>query len=112
MTIEDVLAAELDAGRAVPTATAGEPYESWKVISDDGHVELGIWQVTRGSFRGSTDGIYELMHFIAGRGTITASDGVVTEVRPGVVMLCPEGWSGVWDVAETVRKTYAVVNVR
>jgi uncharacterized cupin superfamily protein len=109
MTIDDVLAMELDAGQAVPTATAGEPYESWKVISDDGRVELGVWEVTPGSFRGAKDGVYELMHFVAGRGTITGPDGVVTEIRPGVVMLCPDGWSGVWDVHETVRKTYAVV---
>ena len=112
MTIEDVLAADLATGRSVPTAVAGEPYESWRVISDDGRVELGIWEVTPGSFRGETDGIYEQMHFVAGRGTITDADGVVTEVAPGVVMLCPDGWSGVWDVRETVRKTYTIVKTR
>ena len=40
MTIDDVLGAELATGRAVPTATEGEPYERWHVISDDGRVEL------------------------------------------------------------------------
>jgi uncharacterized protein len=109
MTIDDVLGAELATGRAVPTAVAGEPYESWHVISDDGQVELGIWEVTPGSFRGETDGIYEQMHFVAGSGTITDADGVVTEIRPGVVMLCPDGWSGQWDVHETIRKTYTIV---
>jgi uncharacterized protein len=109
VSIDDVLGLELTAGRAVPTAVAGEPYESWHVISDDGRVELGVWEVTPGSFRGSCDGSYEQMHFVAGRGTITDADGVVTEVRPGVVMLCPDGWSGLWEVSETVRKTYAVV---
>ncbi len=112
MTIDDVLAAELATGRSVPTAVAGEPYESWQVISDDGRVELGIWEVTPGSFRGETDGIYEQMHFVAGRGTITDAEGAVTEIRPGVVMLCPDGWSGVWDVRETIRKTYAIVKTR
>jgi hypothetical protein len=48
MTIDDVLGAELATGRAVPTAVAGEPYESWQVISDDGQDELGIWEVTPG----------------------------------------------------------------
>ena len=83
MTIEDVLAADLATGRSVPTAVAGEPYESWRVISDDGRVELGIWEVTPGSFRGETDGIYEQMHFVAGSGTITDADGVVTEIGAG-----------------------------
>jgi hypothetical protein len=109
VTIEDVLAIDLETGRAVPTAVTGEPYESWHVISDDGRVELGIWEVTPGSFRGSCDGIYEQMHFVAGRGTITDNDGIVSTIEPGVVMLCPNGWSGVWRVEETVRKTYAIV---
>jgi uncharacterized protein len=109
VTIDDVLSVELEAGRPVPTATQGEPYESWRVIWDDGRVELGVWEVTPGSFRGAADGIHEQMHFVAGSGTITAADGAVTDIRPGVVMLCPDGWSGVWDVRETVRKTYAIV---
>jgi uncharacterized cupin superfamily protein len=109
VTIDDVLATELATGRAVPTAETGAPYESWHVISDDGQVELGIWEVTPGSFRGSCDGYYEQMHFVAGRGSITDAAGEVTAIQPGVVMLCPDGWSGVWEVEETVRKTYAVV---
>ena len=109
MTIDDVLGVELEDGRPVPTALAGEPCESWQVLFDDGRVELGVWEVTPGSFQGTADGIHEQMHFVAGAGTITDADGVVTEIRPGVVMLCPDGWSGVWDVRETVRKTYAVV---
>ena len=112
MTIDNVLGAELATGRSVPPAVEGEPYESWHVISVDGRVEIGIWEVTPGSFRGETDGIYEQMHFVAGRGTITDADGVVTEIRAGVVMLCPDGWSGVWDVRETIRKTYTIVKTR
>ena len=110
MTIDDVLSAELATGRAVPTATEGEPYERWHVISDDGRVELGIWEVTPGSFEGGCDGYYEHMHFVAGTGTITDAEGVVTAIRPGVVMLCPDGWAGTWRVDATVRKTYAIVH--
>jgi uncharacterized cupin superfamily protein len=112
VTIDDVLAVRLVAGQPVPTGTAGEPYESWLVLSDDGQVELGIWEVTPGTFRGSKEGIYESMHFVAGSGTITDSDGVVSEIKPGVVMFCPDGWSGEWDVRETVRKTYTIVKTR
>ena len=110
MTIDDVLSAELATGRAVPTAVAGQPHESWHVISDDGRVELGVWEVTPGTFQGACDGYYEQMHFVAGRGTITDADGVVTVDSDRVcVMLCPDGWSGTWAVDETVRKTYAIV---
>jgi uncharacterized cupin superfamily protein len=109
MTIDDVLTAPLEAGQQVPTSISGAPYESWHVIHDDGRVELGIWQVTPGSFRGSKEGVYEQMHFVAGSGRITAADGHVTEIGPGVVMFCPDGWSGLWEVTETIRKTYAIV---
>ncbi len=109
MTIADVLTAELASGQPVPTATAGTPHESWQVIHDDGRVEIGIWQVTPGSFQGDKTDVYESMHFVAGAGTITDANGVVTELRPGVVMFCPDGWSGRWDVTETIRKTYTIV---
>jgi uncharacterized protein len=109
MTVDDVLTAELASGQAVPTATAGEPYESWRVISDDGQVEIGIWQVTPGSFRGETKGIDEFMHIVAGAGTITAADGSITELRPGVLLFRADGWSGRWSVTETIRKTYTIV---
>ncbi len=109
MTVEDVLTAELASGQPVPTATAGEPHESWHVIHDDGRVEIGIWEVTPGSFHGDKTGVYESMHFVAGAGTITDADGVVTELQPGVVMFCPDGWLGLGDVHETIRKTYTIV---
>jgi hypothetical protein len=46
VTIDDALSAELETGRAVPTAVTGEPYESWHVMTEDGRVELGICEVT------------------------------------------------------------------
>ncbi|HZQ16525.1 MAG TPA: cupin domain-containing protein [Gaiellaceae bacterium] len=109
MTIDDVLAADLPDGREVPTATSGEPYEQWLVLHDDGRVELGIWEVTPGSFASEKIGVYESMHVVAGAGTITSADGTVTELRPGVVMLCEDGWAGEWEVRKTIRKTYTVV---
>jgi len=112
VTIDDVLQTPLETGQPVPTAIAGSPYESWHVLHDDGRVEIGVWEVTPGSFRGEKNGVIESMHFVAGSGTITGADGTVTEIRPGLVMLCPDGWSGVWDVQETVRKTYTIVTTR
>ena len=112
MNVDDVLAASLEAGQPVPTALSGAPYESWHVIHDDGRVEIGVWEVTPGTFRGEKNGVYESMHFVAGSGTITGDDGVVTEIGPGVVMFCPDGWVGVWDVRETIRKTYTIVKTR
>jgi uncharacterized cupin superfamily protein len=88
-------------------ATAGEPVESKLVLYSDRTTEIGIWEVTPGVFPAHKDDVCELMQFVAGRGTITDSTGV-TEIGPGVVMFTPDGWTGTWDVQETVRKTYAL----
>lgn len=90
-----------------PNATRGEPVESKLVIFLDSSTEIGIWEVTPGSFPARKDDVCELMQFVAGRGTITDANGV-TEIEPGVTMFTPDGWTGVWDVSETVRKTYAL----
>ena len=37
---------------------------------------------------------------------MTIEDVLATELA---VMVCPDGWTGTWDVEETVRKTYAIV---
>ena len=47
------------------------------MIADDGRVELGVWEVTPGTFQGGCDGYYEDVDFVAGQGTITDADGVV-----------------------------------
>ncbi len=88
-------------------ATSGEPVESKLVLYSDRTTEIGIWEVTPGTFPARKDEVCELMQFIAGRGTITDATGT-TEIRPGVTMFTPDGWSGIWDVQETVRKTYAL----
>jgi uncharacterized cupin superfamily protein len=92
-------------------ATVGEPVESKLVLYSDRTTEIGIWEVTPGVFPAHKDDVCELMQFVSGRGTITDSTGV-TEIRPGVVMFTPDGWTGTWDVQETVRKTYALHRTR
>ena len=92
-------------------ATSGEPVESKLVLYADRWTEIGVWEVTPGSFPASKDDVCELMQFISGSGFIVDSTGV-TEIRPGVVMFTPDGWEGVWTVHETVRKTYALHRTR
>ena len=113
MTIDDVLGAELATGRAVPTAVAGEPYESLarhlrrrpgRARDLGGDARLVPRLVRRATTSRCTSS-----PAAARSRTPTASSRAI---RPGVVMLCPDGWSGVWDVDETVRKTYAIVKTR
>lgn len=89
-------------------AVAGRPVESVQVLHRDGSGRCGVWECTPGRFQSARDGDTELMHFIAGEGTITSSDGSVHEIRPGVVLIAPDGWRGTWDIRETVRKVYTI----
>ena len=109
MKIADVRAAELELIGPKPNSTHGAPVESGLIVFEDETVEVGIWEITAGGFASTKDGISEVMHFVSGAGTITAADGAVTEIGPGVVLVTPDGWSGVWDVREPTRKTYTIV---
>jgi hypothetical protein len=104
---EFALEAELTSMGPRLNATEGTPVESKLVIYSDRTTEIGIWEVTPGTFPARKEDVCELMQFIAGRGTITDATGT-TEIRPGVVMFTPDGWSGVWKVEEAIRKTYAL----
>jgi uncharacterized cupin superfamily protein len=107
--IADVLTATLaDAGR-FPGADPGSALTSELVLYEDGRVETGIWEVTPGTFDAVHGPYVEFMHFVAGAATITAADGQVHDVRPGIALTVPSGWRGRWDVRETVRKTYVIV---
>ncbi len=90
-------------------ASRGEPVESAVVLADDGTVETGVWEVTPGTFPGRKSGLQETFVVLAGTGTITGSEGDVVELRPGAVVHQPDGWHGMWDVVETVRKAYVVI---
>jgi uncharacterized cupin superfamily protein len=68
-----------------------------------------VWECTPGTYRSTKQGVSEIMQIVAGEATITGDDGTVHEVRPGVAVYLPDGWSGVWDIRQTVRKTYVIV---
>jgi uncharacterized cupin superfamily protein len=87
---------------------SGEPVESVQLLHDDGRARVGVWECTPGSFESARDGDTEVMHFLAGDATITSADGTAYEIRPGSVLIAPDGWSGVWEIRQTVRKVYTI----
>jgi uncharacterized protein len=105
----DVTDAPLDDAGPFPGAEPGTARTAELVLYEDGRMETGIWQVTPGSFDAVHGPYVEFMHFVAGEATITAADGEVHEVRPGVALTAPSGWRARWEVRETVRKTYVIV---
>jgi len=91
-----------------PNPISGEPVESGAVLFEDAFVEVGVWECTPGTFPSRRDGFREAVTIIKGRGVLRDEDGHETPLVPGAAVAIPEGWSGEWQIDETVRKVYVV----
>ena len=49
-----------------------------------------------------------MIHLVAGRMTVTPDGGEASELSAGDMAVFPRGWTGTWDIHETVRKVYAI----
>jgi uncharacterized cupin superfamily protein len=112
ITVPDPTGLRLTVIGPKPNTLEGNPVESIFEIHDEDALQVGVWEITPGSFTTVKDGISELMHFISGSGTIVGDDGTTTVIAPGVILITPDGWSGTWHVSETARKVYAIVPTR
>jgi uncharacterized cupin superfamily protein len=48
------------------------------------------------------------MHILAGDATLYGDDGTSVELRPGVSIVAPDGFTGRWEIRATIRKIYTV----
>jgi uncharacterized cupin superfamily protein len=71
-------------------------------------VQAGIWECTPGGWPIVDRPDTETMHLVAGRIVITDADGTAHRLGAGDTFVLPKGWSGRWDVLETVRKIYVI----
>ncbi|WP_017906924.1 cupin domain-containing protein [Pseudomonas asplenii] len=88
----------------------GEPVAVASVTSversDD--VETGIWECTPGRWRRQITA-QEFCHFIQGRCTFTPDEGEALYIEAGDALMLPANSTGIWDIQETVRKTYVLI---
>ena len=73
----------------------------------DGDKSAGIWQCTPGPSHWVQDE-NEVIYVLSGRMTVTPEGGQPTEIGAGDVAVFPLGWTGTWDIHETVRKVYSI----
>lgn len=71
-------------------------------------VETGIWECTPGRWRRQVTQ-QEFCHFIQGRCTFTPDGGEPLLIEAGDALMMPANCTGVWDVYETVRKTFVLM---
>jgi len=90
-------------------AIHGSPSTASLTIYDKGPTEVGCWTCTPGSFRVVNRATTECFHVLEGVFFITNADGNARRCLAGDTVVLPKGWSGHWDVIETVRKLWVVV---
>ena len=90
-------------------ADSGDPQVSSATISNQDGVNVGVWECTPGGWPVNNRPDCEVAHILKGRATITDASGAKQELTAGSVIVLPKGWTGRWDVTETVRKVYVIV---
>jgi uncharacterized cupin superfamily protein len=100
-----------DLGPATPKATGLLPgqTESAREIWTQPGVETGFWECTPGTFTARRDGYTELCQFVSGIVIVTGEDGISARFVAGDTLITPAGWTGTWEVIETVRKLYVII---
>lgn len=98
---------------SAPTPVAvplGEPLSTVAVhaVERPDGVETGVWECTPGRWRRQIMQA-EFCHFVQGRCRFIPDAGNPIDIAAGDALYFPANSSGVWEVSETVRKTYVLL---
>jgi uncharacterized cupin superfamily protein len=95
-----------------PLATAtGAPMPTHGLdlwVSDDESISTGTWQCAPGPSRWEFTDNGEFVHVLTGRMTCRHDDGTEVGLSAGSTAVFPKGWTGTWEVHETLRKVYVI----
>jgi hypothetical protein len=105
--LTDATAAELEDWGPLDEATGVAMATSGIEVWADGDHSGGVWECTAGPSHWTLE-TNEVIHVVAGRMTVTPDGGDALELSAGDVAVFPLGWSGTWDIHETVRKVYTI----
>ena len=97
-----------------------EDLEGWSVIdgqpsmktwimrtSNDGSMVSGVWTATPGTYH-AVYTEYEFVHLIEGSITITPDGGLPMYVAAGDAFVVEAGFSGTWEITESVVKHFDI----
>jgi len=76
--------------------------------TDEKGVESGVWECSPGKWRRQIKQ-QEFCHFISGRCTFIPDEGEPMEINAGDAIMFPANSTGVWDIHETVRKSFILL---
>jgi uncharacterized protein len=105
--LADATTTALEDWGALEEATGAEMTTAGVTLWEDGDASAGIWECSPGPSHWTLT-THEVIHLVAGRMTVTPDGGAPVEMGAGDVAVFPLGWSGTWEIHETVRKVYAI----
>jgi uncharacterized cupin superfamily protein len=76
-----------------------------------GVLRIGVWECSPGRWRRQVMEP-EFAHFVTGRARFTPDHGDHFDINPGDAIWFPANTTGIWDISETLRKTYVIVASR
>lgn len=80
--------------------------------SADGCMQTGVYETGHNRYTITEPYPYdELMIFISGGVTLTATSGSISEIQAGDAVMMPKGWTGVWD-SPGYRKIYVIYDCK
>lgn len=85
-----------------PMATAGK-----KLWTGEGVLEVGLWRCEPGPSRWLFE-TNESITVISGRMTVTEDGGTAQVIAAGDSAVFSRGWTGVWEIEDTILKVYTV----
>ncbi|WP_449433569.1 cupin domain-containing protein [Pseudomonas putida] len=90
-------------------ADQGDPQIALHKLAPEAVGNIGVWECQPGGWPVLERPDTEFTYIISGLALLTdQASGQVVEVTGGDLIILPPGWSGRWDVLETVRKVYAI----
>lgn len=91
-------------------ATFGSPSTSFQMFYGSPVAEVGAWACSPGSFEVSEPQDCTIFfHVLDGTFFISNSDGSAQRCESGDTIVLPKGWTGYWDIIDTVRKVWVAV---
>ncbi|MBY4575496.1 hypothetical protein ACN94_18205 [Gordonia paraffinivorans] len=100
---------ELSPAGQRPGADSGDPQLSTLPVDTGTDAQAGIWECQPGGWPVIDRPNTETCYILSGRATLTDdATGTTVDISAGDFVVLPPGWSGRWDVVETVRKAYTI----
>jgi uncharacterized protein len=88
-----------------PGYDSGDPQTFKRTFDTAPLVKTCVWECQPGGWEVTPRGDTEVCYILSGRANITCHEtGRRFEITAGDVIVQPKGWTGRWEVTETIRK--------